>query len=706
MTRNLGTTFEVEGRPQNMATAKLWLASRFASPPAQETALPSGSPDYGPVTTGPTHGAAGAVLFENVAPGEYYLSVEPLGGGHIAWQYVFRPPETNAAGRLVAPAGGILHTDGSVQTSASVGSANALANAAGLTIAADTDASGTGDITFETAGVIRGRITHDGYGELPLRDRGGQRYNVRAMGLHAGGTPEDMADVIDIFDEIQADPAGIAYFPRGHYVFADGATAGGLKYQFPITRGNVVVEGDGGSTLLESTLSDANGRMFTIFGHGKTNGIANWATNEYYDATLYAISGAVVKGARTITLATPADAANFAVGDYVFIRTGQTLAALTGQPDAEINQIVSADAGTGVLTFRWPTTRPYAQEYYITGTSGITSTSVTANAAPFGVANVTDRTIENITLRGLHIKQRNGLQVLSPWQCVNVTIEGCILDYDYLGIGSQNSRIVRVRGNRFIHIASGSASYAVAPSTGCADWSIDDNDILSTTFSQIHLHEGVARTHVTRNRITANALTGNQLISIAARAYDLRIGGNIITVASGTDHVLFVAADAPDGGVIEPNTIVSPTASAGSINAKGWRVEPQDTVLPLSLRASQVAGGVASGSRWYSTWVKSSRTTGELGPIPFYGQVVTYYVNVTTAFDASATVTIGYDGNTAVYAAGADVTSTGIKVGAGGAKYRTSEESAARTIKAYVTGSPTVGEAEVLVEVLVGARRT
>lgn len=116
MPKNLGDTFEVEGRPQNQGVAKLWRANRLASPPSQETRLPSGNPDYGPITTGTNWGHVGAMLFQNVEPGEYYLSVEYQ--GHIVWKPVSRAPDVDTFSRLVVPSGGILWPDGTVQTSA------------------------------------------------------------------------------------------------------------------------------------------------------------------------------------------------------------------------------------------------------------------------------------------------------------------------------------------------------------------------------------------------------------------------------------------------------------------------------------------------------------------------------------------------------------------------------------------------------------
>lgn len=69
--------------PTSGATVYLYLASRFASQPAQGNAAPGGAADYGPVTSGVNYGSAGAYTFTSVNTGDYYVLVED--GGINYW---------------------------------------------------------------------------------------------------------------------------------------------------------------------------------------------------------------------------------------------------------------------------------------------------------------------------------------------------------------------------------------------------------------------------------------------------------------------------------------------------------------------------------------------------------------------------------------------------------------------------------------------
>ncbi|HEX9832017.1 MAG TPA: hypothetical protein VGA66_02830, partial [Mycobacterium sp.] len=94
----ISDTFLVNGAPTNGATVKLWPLTSFATAPAQDTALPSGSPSHGPVTTGPGYGGAGAWAID-AQPGEYWASVEY--GGHIGWGHVVAGAGTDPHSNLL-----------------------------------------------------------------------------------------------------------------------------------------------------------------------------------------------------------------------------------------------------------------------------------------------------------------------------------------------------------------------------------------------------------------------------------------------------------------------------------------------------------------------------------------------------------------------------------------------------------------------------
>lgn len=67
--------FQTNGIPRDNATAKLWSAGDFTTPPSSNTDIPTGN-CIASATTGPAHGCNGAYRFTSVASGEYYVSVD------------------------------------------------------------------------------------------------------------------------------------------------------------------------------------------------------------------------------------------------------------------------------------------------------------------------------------------------------------------------------------------------------------------------------------------------------------------------------------------------------------------------------------------------------------------------------------------------------------------------------------------------------
>jgi hypothetical protein len=71
------------GGGKSGALVDMWLASRFATPPQENTAPPSGSPDGGPVTSGVQYGGPGAFTVTVSTLADYYLRVQY--GGVAYW---------------------------------------------------------------------------------------------------------------------------------------------------------------------------------------------------------------------------------------------------------------------------------------------------------------------------------------------------------------------------------------------------------------------------------------------------------------------------------------------------------------------------------------------------------------------------------------------------------------------------------------------
>jgi hypothetical protein len=79
-------SFGWAGGGKGGAIVDLWAQSRFGSPPAENAAPPSGSPDGGPVTTGTAYGSPGAFTVTVTTIQDYYLRVQY--GGQSYWSAV------------------------------------------------------------------------------------------------------------------------------------------------------------------------------------------------------------------------------------------------------------------------------------------------------------------------------------------------------------------------------------------------------------------------------------------------------------------------------------------------------------------------------------------------------------------------------------------------------------------------------------------
>jgi len=210
---------------------------------------------------------------------------------------------------------------------------------------------------------------------IPVHDSGGQVFNVKAYPFNAtgDGSTDDRTAIQAAIDACAAAGGGIVFFPPGTYLLSTSTTATGIAYCLSVTSDNIKLVGAGRSSLLRNTT--ASGAMFFISGSGKTSGISSWASFLLPDATVYEIDPAD-KDATSVTCTTPADAGNFAVGDFIYIRTGQTIdsGGSVNQPDAELGEVAAVNTGTGVITVRRPLAKDYYQEYFLSG--GITSSSV------------------------------------------------------------------------------------------------------------------------------------------------------------------------------------------------------------------------------------------------------------------------------------------------------------------------------------------
>jgi hypothetical protein len=363
----------------------------------------------------------------------------------------------------------------------------------------------------------------------------------------------------------------------GEIVFGAGKTyslrsAGyvsfGQNYILGVESNNLTFRGEPGHSI---TVDLSGAALLAV----NTNRFTDWQS-----APVRTIAPAAY-GDISITCTTPAQAGNFAVGDWVWIRTGETLGGVQN-PDSEINRVTSVNTGTGVIGLRFPLCKAYAQEYYTQAVNagGIpTTTSVTAYPAPLGVVNVNAFMVENLVLDNLNIISAQDRTLIAGGQTFGFNIVNCTT----VCIGSFQSmsahRATRIERNHvFLDNRTTAqpvgARYFASLAYASSDCHIDDNIFISNDEAFVHAHEGVASSTISRNIISTSKPSGGSatLVSVRARGYDIAIVDNQLKSVPGVSSVV-IENTVLGGGLIAGNNISGAnTVAAISCLGRGFRV--------------------------------------------------------------------------------------------------------------------------------------
>lgn len=365
-------------------------------------------------------------------------------------------------------------------------------------------------------------------------------YNVMEAGAKGDGVTDDRAAIQSAIDA--AVGGGIVYFPKpsAYYKLEATSNFSGLATHLRVYGSNISLIGQGSSTIR----SDVAAAMVR-FGPSNNFALQGLIAYDIEPAARYE---------HTITLATEADATNFAVNDFVYIRTGQTLSSGINQPDAEINQIVVIDGAE--LTMRWPLCKAYAQEYFISGAAGLTSVAETGNPAILGVANATSTVSRNVEIAGINWVSTGGNSVFN---------NGCMVGYKFhhnsgscagifQSIGSFRDGVIE-HNSVTITDTNPSALWAFSADTGCSNISISWNDVVSRSVAMLHVHEGSSQVRIQGNSLHSTQKDADtNSISIRGRGYDISILDNLI-INSGRAYGIYVDDTCTGGGIIAGNTV-------------------------------------------------------------------------------------------------------------------------------------------------------
>jgi hypothetical protein len=528
--------------------------------------------------------------------------------------------------------------------------------------------------------------------------------NVLRYGDNTSPGVTDMQPAIQAAIDVASQNGGEVYIPAGTYLLTASTVANGTTYHLSIAADNVSVRGDGRATQINTVTPNA--AVFLTHGASKPDGVANWGSyqaRDEDDTTVYTMTGTPAKGATTLTLNTAAEAGNFAVGDLCLIRSGQTKAG-NDQPDGEINEILTRDAGTGVLTFSRPLAKPYAQENFDAGSSGVSSVGGAGTACKFGVCNIEDRMLKGISITDLAIDSTASRHALVGGQIdgLNVSrVYAVVTGAGFMSMGCfrdawLTDNVCHTRG-------SGSTTWHLPSDSCCVDVWMKNNVLSSERVNYVHAHEGASRVNILNNAIinTASASDENG-ISIRSRARDVVVDGNHV-INAGNGAAIYVD-DTCDGGGVIKNNIVAGTAftEAVSVASPNWFVQHSPSGAGnVSFFGKASSGYVYGPVEVLSTWVYDDAQNQPLGTLPAYVYVTKVSIHVTEAFNSDGTdnITVGWDADTNGLTSAEDVSTTGVKTPTLNAI--TGYSHTERDLEAYyVNGGsePTTGEALIVVE--------
>lgn len=384
-------------------------------------------------------------------------------------------------------------------------------------------------------------------------------FDIGAWGAKGDGVTDDTAAI-----NAALRGGGTWVFPRGRYLCNTVThTFGGISYALHLTRSDTRLVFEPGAELVTTGDLSILGMGGALSSGG--SGFSQRWIGDPDNATYHPVQD-VERAATTLTLTSQDDAANFAAGDYVHLRTGSLHAGQDTEPLAEINQIVAVSGAT--LTLRWPTSNAYEQEWFISGTTGKTSTTDTGNPAVFGVANITDRTIENISIEGLT------LDTLSTTRSA-IVVRGGVVGLSLEGlagqVGGSPVDAIEYRGGQFrdwdLHMhapSSGTARWLISGATSVTDsiWERIRGVATGPRMMYAHLHEGCSGLTVRDMRIVTVAGNNDSTpLSIRARATDVRLE-DIDIISSGTQSA-YVDDTCTDVAVVRPRVEIRGTTGKG-----------------------------------------------------------------------------------------------------------------------------------------------
>ncbi len=350
----------------------------------------------------------------------------------------------------------------------------------------------------------------------PVADVTHPSYGARGDGVH-----DDAPAFRAAKNALVSAGGGTLYIPKGTYFLSTPDADNGSFVNIVGSHVHVVCAP---GAILNST-----NNTYTMFRLGQIAGygLQSYTLTGIGSPLNYSYQANVIPtiGSGTITLTTPSDTSHFAVGDPIYILGGP---GAESNGDGEINWVTAIDSGTGILTLRKPTSKPYTGNISNVGTPGIVT--VMDGAGKF----YEDLSIEGCTANPgsdfAYVGQAIGVKILNNHVVVKPTATRGMMVNSYYPMAD-----IEIAGNSYTQSAG---TVGIQLADGWRDIYIHDNDWTSEYGNVIlNISQGTVNTTVNHNSFyyTIPSTWGGNAAAIEfATAYQVQVTNNFFSVANLT----------------------------------------------------------------------------------------------------------------------------------------------------------------------------
>lgn len=370
--------------------------------------------------------------------------------------------------------------------------------------------------------------------------------DMRSFGADPTGVSDSAAVTRAVVAALGAGPATL-YFPAGTYRFASYSVS---REECVRITGSISLLGDGpGLTTFTDDITPACLAQFGFFWS-----MENIVRNDYSFETdpgypLNATSAPL--GSTTLTMATAADATQYAAGQYVYLR-GTSLPQ-NGEYHGELNIITGVNLSAGTLVLAWPLSSDFTQD-----------TNLLLNLV------ATYEVLTNIQVSGIKFMFHNNAIVGA--QILGLSIFSNEFLYSGVTRGSEVSQFNQIRNAAFYdNMVSNPTGNSMDLERNSNTWNIHDNSF----YGPIDAGEGGANINIHNNTITCENSPTNACI---------RFGG---TTGNIVDNNRIFISGSGDYGIIDVSGLVT---SPGTVVSNNWIVATSSRAIVAQTQGTKVNG--------------------------------------------------------------------------------------------------------------------